>query len=174
MEKLKQFILSWEGGFVNDPRDSGGATNKGVTLATFRQVFGKSKTINDLKKITDDQWMAIFKKYYWDKWKADDIKSKQIAYLLVDWVWCSGKYGITKVQQYLKVDPDGLVGPKTIAALNALDPVKAFKDIWNCRYNYLVSISKGKNQVFLKGWLRRLNGIQYKFLKLNNGKIIYV
>jgi lysozyme family protein len=36
MEKLKEFILSWEGGFVNDLRDSGGATNKGVTLATFR------------------------------------------------------------------------------------------------------------------------------------------
>ena len=27
IEKLKSFILSWEGGFVNDPRDPGGATN---------------------------------------------------------------------------------------------------------------------------------------------------
>ena len=43
IEKLKSFILSWEGGFVNDPRDPGGATNKGITIATFRSVFGKDK-----------------------------------------------------------------------------------------------------------------------------------
>lgn len=53
-DRLKQFILSWEGGFVNDPRDPGGATNKGVTLAKFREIYGKDKTVNDLKKITDE------------------------------------------------------------------------------------------------------------------------
>ena len=31
---LSQFILSFEGGFVNDPKDRGGATNRGVTIAT--------------------------------------------------------------------------------------------------------------------------------------------
>ena len=54
IEKLKSFILSWEGGFVNDPRDSGGATNKGVTLSTFQTVFGKDKTVKDLTNITDE------------------------------------------------------------------------------------------------------------------------
>ena len=54
IEKLKSFILSWEGGFVNGPRGLGGATNEGITIATFRSVFGKDKTINDLKKITAD------------------------------------------------------------------------------------------------------------------------
>ena len=35
---LLPFILRWEGGFVNDPTDRGGATNKGVTITTWRQV----------------------------------------------------------------------------------------------------------------------------------------
>ena len=35
-QKLVPFILSWEGGFVNDPDDVGGATNKGITIATWR------------------------------------------------------------------------------------------------------------------------------------------
>ena len=35
---LLPFILRWEGGFVNDPMDKGGATNKGVTIATWRKV----------------------------------------------------------------------------------------------------------------------------------------
>ena len=46
---LEPFILKWEGGFVNDKDDLGGATNMGVTLATYRSVFGSKKTVNDLK-----------------------------------------------------------------------------------------------------------------------------
>ena len=51
---LKPFILRWEGGFVNDPNDSGGATNKGVTIATFRKYKGESASVADLKAITDE------------------------------------------------------------------------------------------------------------------------
>ena len=44
--KLVQFIKKWEGGFGNHPKDKGGATNKGVTLATYRMVYGKNKTVD--------------------------------------------------------------------------------------------------------------------------------
>lgn len=37
IEPLSKFILSWEGGYVNNPNDKGGATNKGVTIATWRR-----------------------------------------------------------------------------------------------------------------------------------------
>ena len=58
---LKPFILSFEGGYSNKKSDRGGATMKGVTLETFRKVYGASKTASDLKKITDEQWHHIFK-----------------------------------------------------------------------------------------------------------------
>ena len=35
VRKLAPFILKWEGGFVNDPDDLGGATNMGVTIGTY-------------------------------------------------------------------------------------------------------------------------------------------
>ena len=69
---LKQ-VLIHEGGYVDHPRDPGGATNKGVTLKTFRRFYGKSQTKNDLKKITNKQLQKIYKKGYWDKCQCDEL-----------------------------------------------------------------------------------------------------
>jgi len=111
-------ILKWEGGFGNDPADPGGATMKGITLATFQSIFGKDKTVNNLKNITDDQWMHVLNVLFWSKWQADKIKSQSVAEILVDWVWASGKYGYQEPQKLLGLKPDGVVGPMTLAAIN--------------------------------------------------------
>lgn len=78
VKKLAPFILKWEGGFVNDPDDLGGATNMGITIATYR-VYRKRKglpepTVDDLKHLSNDEWIDVLKSLYWDKWKADQIK----------------------------------------------------------------------------------------------------
>lgn len=71
-QKLVPFILSWEGGYVNDPDDVGGATNKGITIATWR-LHGCDNDgdgdidADDLRIITNEQWMEIFKCQYWDR-----------------------------------------------------------------------------------------------------------
>lgn len=187
---LQPFILSWEGGFVNDPADAGGATNKGVTIGTFRQVFGKDKTVADLKAMTSVQWHTIFKRYYWDKWKADHIIDQSVANMVVDWVWASGQNGITNVQKLLGVAADGVVGQKTLDALNKQDSRQLFHKIYEARkayYDRIIQASVTKferrigrkatqaeklrytNERFRKGWLRRLDGIQYGSLTYNNG-----
>lgn len=65
IRKLRPLILQWKGGFVNDPIDRGGATNKGVTIGTFRFYFGKEKTVQDLMRITDEQWLKVLDELYW-------------------------------------------------------------------------------------------------------------
>lgn len=162
--KLKPFILRWEGGYINDQADLGKQTNKGVTLSTYRSVFGKNKTVSDLKKITDEQWEFIFKKYYWDKWKADDIKDQNVANILVDWFWCSGSYGIKIPQQVLGVSVDGIVGSKTIAAINARDGRELFDTIKQERKDYIDRICQARPQSkkFKKGWLNRINSLDYE------------
>lgn len=167
-----KYIQSWEGGYANIPQDSGGPTNKGITLTTFRSIFGQNKTIDDLKKMTDEQWWKVFKIKFWDKYKADNIKDEWLRYLLVDWLWCSGNWAITKVQKLLGLNPDGIVGDKTIAAINNKDPKQLFDTIWKMREHFLYDISKGKNSIFLKGWLRRLNGLKYGYLVTSNNKIL--
>lgn len=93
VKKLAPFIQRWEGGFVDDPDDLGGATNMGVTIATYK-VYRKRKglsepTVDDLKHLSNNEWIDILKSLYWDKWKADQIKSQSVANILVDWVWAS-------------------------------------------------------------------------------------
>lgn len=122
INKLKPFILKWEGGFVDDPADLGGATNKGVTLKTYKQYCeNKGKpvpSVDDLKNLSDEEWTDIFRTMYWDKWKADQIENQSIANILVDWVWASGKKGIEIPQALLGVAVDGKVGNATLAAVN--------------------------------------------------------
>lgn len=170
---LAPFILAWEGGFANDPVDRGGATNKGVTLATWKQV-GYDKDgdgdidVDDLRNITtDDAVNVVMKPHFWDRWKADKIKSQSVANLLVDWVWASGKHGITNVQRLLGVKVDGIVGDQTIAALNAKNPRQLFTAIKKARVSFIDSIIRAnpKQKRFRNGWLNRLACIQYGSLK---------
>ena len=163
-KKLKPFILKWEGWFVNDKDDLGGATNKGVTLATFRSVYGQGKTATDLRNMTDQQWETIFKKHFWDKWRADEIEDQSVANILVDWLWASGSYGIKIPQRVLGVAVDGIVGAKTIAAVNAKDGNSFFKEVRQERIDFIDRIcnSRPQNKKFKKGWLNRINAIKYE------------
>ena len=170
VDKLLPFILGWEGGFVNDPADAGGATNKGVTIATWRSV-GYDKDgdgdidVADLKLITNqDVRDKVFKPHYWDRWKADQINNQSVANILVDWVWASGAYGIKIPQRVLGVKVDGIVGPKTIAAVNAMNPRELFKLILKERVDYIerICVTRPLNRKFRKGWLNRLYDIKYE------------
>ena len=162
--KLVPFIRKWEGGFSNNPKDKGGATNKGVTLATYRMVYGKNKTVNDLKNMSDKEWEHIFKIYYWNKWKADEIKNQSIANILVDWCWMSGYGTIKKIQALFGLKQDGIVGNKTISCINSQNQEEVFKRIWNRRKQFYESIVKNNpsQKVFLKGWMNRLNSFKFQ------------
>lgn len=168
IDVLLTYILKWEGGFVNDPVDRGGATNKGVTMATWRRV-GYDKDgdgdidVQDLKLVSvEDVKNRVLKPHYWDRWQADLIKSQKIANILVDWVWGSGKYGITIPQRLLGVAQDGVVGEETLKAINDADSDKLFDMIFEARKKYLHDIVKARpaNKKFLRGWLNRLEDIR--------------
>lgn len=162
--ELIPFILKFEGGFVNDPADSGGPTNKGVTLNTFRSVYGQTKTINDLKHMTDNEWRHIFKSLYWDKCKADDIADQSIANLLVDWAYNSGtSLAIRHIQRIVGVNADGIMGNITLSAINRHSPQPLFGALKKDRIAFF-NVTAKKNprkKKFLKGWLNRVNHFAY-------------
>ena len=163
-ELLKPFILRWEGGFVDDPLDRGGATNKGITIGTFRNFYGNDATVEQLKNITDEQWLHIFKSGYWDKWKADDIKNQSIADIVVDWAWASGTItSIKQVQEILGVAVDGIVGNDTLTAINTEYQRSLFDKIHSRRIEFVENIVKRNpsQSRFLKGWKNRINSLTF-------------
>ncbi|MDR2917631.1 MAG: peptidoglycan domain protein [Tannerella sp.] len=165
------FILQWEGGYVNDPADAGGATNKGVTIATWQKV-GYDKDgdgnidVDDLKLISDDDVLnRVLKPHYWDRWKADQIRSQKVANILVDWVWGSGANGIKIPQRILGVTVDSIVGPKTLAAVNSRNPDELFEEIYQERIAFIDRIcqTRPQNNKFRRGWLNRLEDLKRNF-----------
>lgn len=165
--KLVPFILKWEGGFVDDPDDLGGATNRGVTIGTYATYCKKkgypAPTVERLKNLSEKDWAEILKTMYWDRWKADLISSQSVANILVDWVWASGVNGIKIPQKVLGVTADGIVGAKTLAALNARNPKELFEEIKEARVQFIEDICRKRpaNNKFKKGWLNRINNLQY-------------
>ena len=126
------------------------------------KVFTYTSSVERLKRMTDGEWLDILKTMFWDRWQADKIKSQKLANILVDWVWGSGVYGIKIPQRILGVKEDGIVGNKTLEALNAQDPDKLFQVIYEARKKYLndITISRPANKRFLRGWLNRLEDIR--------------
>ena len=169
--KLVPFILSKEGGYVNDKDDSGGATNFGITLATWRKV-GYDKNgdgvINekDIKLLTEDDFNRVFKRNYWDACKADQIKDQSVANLLVDFAYNSGVARVSKViQKIVGVTADGISWSKTINAINNYPrgQRQLFATLRQRRINYLngIVIANPTQKKFYNGWMNRVNAIGY-------------
>lgn len=168
VELLVPHVLKWEGGFVDDPDDLGGATNKGVTIKTYK-AYCKRKgypqpTIERLKNLTDEQFCDILKTMYWDTCKADRIESQSVANAIVDWAWHSGTAtAIKEVQRVLGVEADGIIGNVTLAAINSHSPLPLFGKIQQARKAYLerICVSRPANNKFIAGWLNRVNSLYY-------------
>lgn len=186
VESIVPFILKWETGttgatltneqlfekakqkgYANDPDDLGGPTMCGVTLATYTEYCRKKgyprPTVLRLKAISYTDWLAILKTMFWDRWQADLINNASVAVMLVDFVWGSGKYGITVPQKAVGVTADGIVGQKTLAAINSRNPKELFDLLKKERIAYIDRICKARptNVKYKNGWLNRVNDIKF-------------
>lgn len=168
VELLVPHILKFEGGFVNDPDDLGGATNKGVCYRTYKLYCSRKKnyvpTIEDLKNISDEEFVYILKEMYWDACRADKIASQSVANAIVDWAWNSGTVTASKeVQKVLGVDADGIIGDVTLSAINSWNPLVLFDAIQQARLDYLerICVARPINRKFENGWVRRVKSLQF-------------
>lgn len=160
-------ILKHEGGYVDHPDDPGGATNLGVTLATARayklDMDGDGDVDKaDVKALKPADVAAVYHRGYWLASSAD-ICPDGLDYIVFD---CAVNQGVGRavrwLQQVAGVTADGMIGPKSVAAIKALNPAKAVKAYSALREAHYRSLPTFKT--FGKGWMRRLLDVSVQAL----------
>ena len=115
------------------------------------------------KALTYHVWLDVLRNRFWDKLKCDQINSQSVAHIVLDWFWGSGFAGIKSLQRCLSLKADGIVGSKTLAALNTDNPRGLFEHIRKSREQFFRNLAEKRpnDKKHLKGWLNRLNDIPF-------------
>ena len=101
---------------------------------------------------------AFYKKEFWDKARLDEVVSQQIANeIFVAGVNMGMKKAVMLAQKLVGVPADGVMGPKTLAAINKFDDV-AFDEMYDVleteHYERIIANNPSK-RIYAKGWRNR-------------------
>lgn len=159
--EIIRLTLEHEGGFVNHPKDPGGATNKGITIATYRRYIKRSGTVADLKAMTTAQAVKVYKHQYWDKVRGDELPAG-VNYAVFDYGVNSGpSRAIKSLQRAVGADQDGKLGPKTMAWIKTVSPANIIERVCDERLAFMRRIKRGAAwKTFGRGWQRRVDRVR--------------
>lgn len=165
--------LGFEGGFVNHPKDPGGATNNGVTQAVydayrdFRKLPRQSVKLILPSEVTD-----IYNKNYWRMVKGDDLPIG-LDLAVFDFAVNSGVSRANKyLQRLVGVADDGVIGMQTLSAVDkaySANPEKLIAQYCNNRLAFVQSLKTFPT--FGRGWTRRIIGAKTGVQANDNGII---
>lgn len=116
-EDAMKFVFEAEGGYTNDPNDPGGETNFGISKKAYPN--------EDIKNMTLERAMEIYMRDYWIPCKCDELP-RAYAISLFDSAVNQGVGTAIKILQRALggLTVDGVIGPKTLAAVQAAKPRK--------------------------------------------------
>ena len=170
--ELIEKVIFIEGGYVDDPADSGGKTKYGITEETARS-YGFTQPIQVLTK---DEAISIYSKKFYDKMMLDFIKSKEMVYLLLNIGVHAGTFMAIKFFQrvlninnnrgklYTDINVDGYNGKKTLGALKKYIDHRGDSGyivlckMIECLYGeFLISLveKREKDEKFIYGWFSK-------------------
>ena len=165
-------VLAHEGGYVNHPKDPGGATNKGVTQAVYDAYrTTKGEKLRSVKSITMAEVTDIYETRYWKLAGCDDLPAG-LDYAVFDYAVNSGVgkavkdlqrtinvFAANRVTILAPLKVDGIAGEDTAAAAKAcadVDEEGIIESYCARRMAFLKSLKTWKT--FGKGWSRRVEG----------------
>lgn len=151
-------VLVHEGGYVNDPRDPGGATNQGVTQAVYDDWrAGEGLEQRSVRLINGYEVGAIYRRRYWDACRCDDLPAG-VDYCIFDFAVNSGTNRAARyLQRAAGVAEDGQIGPMTIAAVFAKPATGLIDQVSSLRLAFLRQLKTFDR--FGRGWTRRVEEV---------------
>ncbi|WP_457642654.1 glycoside hydrolase family 108 protein [Persephonella sp.] len=148
-ETAFRLVLAKEGGYVNDPYDSGGETKYGISKKAYPHL--------DIKNLTLQQAKEIYYRDYWIPSKADKLPD-QLAIMHFDTAVNTGVKTANKIlqkalnRQGFDLQVDGIIGPKTLNAIKNANLSKLLADYTIERNRYYAKVG---NSRYIKGWINR-------------------
>ena len=145
-----KLLMENEGGFVDDPRDSGGVTKYGISKKAYPDV--------DIQSLTLQQAKEIYRKDYWNRCKCDYLPDC-LCMAVFDYAVNSGTIrAIKDLQTSLGVGVDGIIGNQTIGAANRVPVKPVIEEICKRRLKFLMSLKGWK--YYGNGWGSRVKRVQ--------------
>jgi lysozyme family protein len=167
-EPCLKFVLHHEGLWSDDPRDPGGATMKGVTLAVYREYLGRDASKDELKNIPDSHLHDLYRSRYWNKARCDEL-APGVDLVVFDLAVNGGTGRAAKIlQKCVGAVEDGVIGPKTMAAVAdvpAKQMIIRFSEQRRMFYKSLKAF-----ETFGKGWLRRTDECEAQAIDMTGEK----
>jgi lysozyme family protein len=156
-------VFKTEGGYVDHPKDPGGATNLGITHITLALWRGVPKvTKAAVRALTKSEAANIYRANYYDRIKGD-LLPRGVAYAVLDFAIHSGvSRSIRFLQKTVGAKPDGKIGPVTLRLVGAADPASLILLLMERRLGFLQRLRTWVD--FGKGWLSRVNRVQSQSL----------
>lgn len=122
-------VLKHEGEFVDNALDSGGATKFGISLSYLIQQGHNKITVEDIRNLTKEDAIKIYKKDWWDRYTYSAIINQRIATKVFDLsVNMGSKQAHICLQRAIRastgkqLNEDGMLGEKSFAAINIVNP----------------------------------------------------
>lgn len=166
-----EHTLKNEGGFVDHPKDPGGATNMGITQRTLANWRGVPVSKDDIKNLQLPEVSKIYEAKYWHLLKLHLVNRYPMALVMFDAGVLFGVAGSAFCAQgACGVKQDAIVGPMTLRALNQIDQ-NEFISKFHAALSHRIMRVVQKNppsEVFKKGWYNRIN----KYLEFLTGSNI--
>lgn len=147
-------VLVNEGGYSDLASDPGGATNRGITRATLASWRKRPVSKAEVRALSRDEAAAIYRARYWDAVRGDDLPAG-VDLAAFDWAVNSGpRRAILGLQRAVGAEPDGSMGPLTLAATRASDPRLVVRQLCAARLSFLERLRTWR--AFGRGWKARV------------------
>lgn len=158
-EQCLAFTLKWEGGLSDHVSDAGGLTKYGISQRSYPRL--------DIINLTLEKAKLIYLRDYFEPINGNNLPDP-VALVMFDMAVHSGaRTAAITLQRVLNVAKDGIIGPKTIQAVQRKNPIQLALEVLDARINHLCRlVSHNPSQLaFLYGWMRRTHDLAFELGK---------